>query len=207
MVEQKSGPVEPAVLAIDRSWQKPSETNGGVAVQPAPAARIVRRSSKEIYAGKANRIVIKHHVGRTIAAIEIISPGNKDSRSALRNFVEKTIEFLQKGIHVLVVDVFPPTPRDPHGIHKAIWDEIEEEPFDFPEAKDRVLVSYQAGREKTAYIEPIAVGDLLPDMPLFLTSDMNVMVPLESSYQTAWDLTPPEIQEIVETGVLPNPED
>jgi hypothetical protein len=35
-------------------------------------------------------------------------------------------------MHLLTVDIFPPTPRDPFGIHKAIWDEIVEEPFVFP---------------------------------------------------------------------------
>ncbi len=59
-----------------------------------------------------------------MAVIEILSPGNRDSRAALRNFVEKTIGFLRAGIHVLIVDLFPPTPRDPFGIHKAVWDEI-----------------------------------------------------------------------------------
>ena len=38
-----------------------------------------------------------------------VSPGNKDSRAALRDFVEKTVDCLRKGIHVLIVDLFPPT--------------------------------------------------------------------------------------------------
>jgi hypothetical protein len=40
------------------------------------------------------RIVVKHDLGRIIAVIEIVSPGNKDSRAALRDFVEKTVDFL-----------------------------------------------------------------------------------------------------------------
>ena len=73
--------------------------------------------------------------GRIVAILEIVSPGNKDSRAALRDFIEKTIDFLRAGIHVLIVYLFPPTPRDPFGIHKAIWDEIEEEDFSFPWGK------------------------------------------------------------------------
>jgi hypothetical protein len=61
--------------------------------------------------------------------IEIVSPGNKDSRAAVREFVEETIDFLRAGIHVLMIDLFPPTPRDPYGMHKVIWDEIEEQDF------------------------------------------------------------------------------
>jgi len=168
----------------------------------------VQRSRREIYAGRANRIVIRHHLGRIIAVIEILSPGNKDTRAALRDFVDKTVQFLREGIHVLAIDLFPPTPRDPAGIHKAVWDEIADEPFAFPPGKDRTLVSYEAGDERTAYVEPVAVGDVLPDMPLFLSSrlHLHVPVPLESTYQATWDATPQELRLVVETGVLPEPD-
>ena len=62
---------------------------------------------------RPNRIVVKHHLGRIVAVIEILSPGNKDSRAALRDFAEKAIDFLDQGIHLLLVDLFPPTIRDP----------------------------------------------------------------------------------------------
>jgi hypothetical protein len=135
--------------------------------------------------------------------IEIVSPGIKDSLAALRDFVEKTVDCLRKGIHVLIVDLFPPTPRDPHGIHKVIWDEIVEEEFSFPVGKDLTLVSYKTGGERMAYIEPVTVGDTLPDMPLFLTNDLHVLVPLELTYQATWDATPEELRIAVATGVLP----
>src|SRR5262249_48499997 len=49
------------------------------------------------------------------------------------------------------------------------------------------LVAYQAGSETAAYLEPVAVGDRLSDMPLFLSSDVYISVPLEETYQAAWD--------------------
>jgi len=209
LVEQRSGPREADVLTIEstrKTRRSGSDRGGGAAVAELPAARIVRRSSKEIYAGRANRIVVRHHLGRIVAVIEIISPGNKDSRAALRDFVEKTIDLLRAGIHVLIVDLFPPTPRDPCGIHKAVWDEIEEEDFAFPEGKDRVLVSYETGAQRVAYIEPVAVGDELPDMPLFLTNSLHVKTPLESTYRATWQATPQEMRTAVELGVMPEPD-
>jgi hypothetical protein len=155
---------------------------------------------------RANRILVRHHLGRIVAVIEILSPGNKDIRAALRDFVEKTIDFLRAGIHVLIIDLFPPTPRDPHGIHKVIWDEILEEEFEFPPGEDRILVSYKTGPEQFAYIEPVAVGDPLPDMPLFLTYELHVKVPLEATYQATWDASPEEMRVAVETGVMPEAE-
>ena len=60
--------------------------------------------------------------------MEIVSPGNKISRAALSRFVEKTVEFIEKGVHVLVVDLFPPSSRDPQGIHKAIREKSRSSP-------------------------------------------------------------------------------
>jgi hypothetical protein len=104
---------------------------------------------------------------------------------------------------VLIVDLFPPSPRDPSGLHKVIWDEIEEEEFTFPIGQDRILASYETGGVRAAYIEPVAVGDSLPDMPLFLTNQMHVLTPLEPTYQAAWDASPEEMRVAVETGIMP----
>jgi len=207
LVEQRAGPKESDVLAIESKrrgrWEGES---GGVTTVERPVTRIVRRTTKNLYAARANRIVIKHHLGRIIAVIEIVSPGNKDSRASLRDFVEKTLEFLKAGIHVLIIDLFPPSPRDPLGLHKAIWDEIIEEDFAFPTGKDRILASYETGGEMAAYVEPIAVGDALPDMPLFLKTGRHIKVPLEPTYQATWEASPEELRTAVETGVLPEPE-
>jgi hypothetical protein len=206
LVEQRSGPLETDVLAIEgRSAQVSAgdEQTGAIATQPPPSAQIIRRSTKELYADRANRVVLKHHLGRIIAVIEIVSPGNKSSRSALREFVEKTMEFLKSGVHVLVVDLFPPSPRDPAGIHKLIWDEIEEEDFSFPPGKDRILASYKTDSERVAFLEPIAVGDALPPMTLFLSNRYHIQVPLEPTYCATWDASPAEFRRAVETGELP----
>jgi hypothetical protein len=208
LVEQRSGPREAYVLAIEsRAEARRPEglAPGGLLTLERPAATITYRTTKEIYAGRANRIAIKHHLGRTVAVLEILSPGNKDSRAAVRDFVEKTIDFLRAGVHVSLVDLFPPTPRDPLGMHKLIWDEISDEPFAFPAGKDRLVVSYETGAEKAAYVEPLAVGDVLPDMALFVAEGMHVKVPLERTYQTAWEPCPEALREVVETGILPEP--
>ena len=206
LVEQRYGIREADVLTVEslpRRERRQME-GGGVLTMSPPAAKIVRRSDKEIHAARANRIVVRHHLGRVVAAIEIVSPGNKDSRAALNDFVEKAVDFLQQGIHLLVVDLFPPTPRDPFGLHKAIWDYIDVEPFVFPEGKDRILASYETGDDRAAYVEPVAVGDVLAEMPLFLAPGMHIRVPLEATYRATWDATPEELRVAVETGVLPD---
>jgi Protein of unknown function (DUF4058) len=207
LVEQRSGPLETDVLAVERRTRpQPSALDGGIAVRQRPAARIVRRTDKAAYSERANRVVVKHHLGRIIAVIEIVSPDNKDSRRALRHFVDKTVAFLSEGVHVLIVDLFPPTSRDPFGIHKLIWDEFAEEEFTFPQGKDRILASYESGPEMAAYVEPVTIGDVLPDMPLFLWNEFHVPTPLELTYQAAWDASPEDMRLAVETGVMPEDE-
>jgi hypothetical protein len=209
LVEQRSGPRESDVLALERHGKPPRAgfgSAGGLATTEPPVVRFVARTTKELYAARANRIVIKHHLGRTIAVIEIVSPGNKDSRGAVRDFVEKTIDFLRAGIHVLMIDLFPPTPRDPFGMHKVIWDEIEEKDFTLPDGKDRILASDETGGVRAYYVEPIGVGDILPDMPLFLANSWHVRVPLELTYQATWAASPEDYRVAVETGVMPEPD-
>lgn len=130
--------------------------------------------------------------------IEIVSPGNKSSRTALRSFAEQSMQFLEQGVHLLVVDLFPPSPRDPHGIHKAIWDEIQEEPFELPSNQPLTVAAYFAGVPKTAYVEPVGVGDPLPGLPIFLAEDTYIPAPLEESYLATWHACPQPLRTAVE---------
>jgi hypothetical protein len=155
-----------------------------------PRARVIRSTETGVYVRKADRVTVRHRHGQVVAVVEIVSPGNKGSNSELRAFVEKTSDLIQQGVHLLVIDLFPPTKRDPQGIHKAIWDEFEDEDFAPPADKPLTLASYSAGPIKTAYVEPVAVGDVLPDMPLFLEPELYVPAPLEATYQTTWNVFP-----------------
>ena len=93
---------------------------------------------------------------------------------------------------------FPPTRRDPQGLHKAIWDEFEDDEASFPPDKPLTLAAYSAGAIKTAYVEPVAVGDGLPDMPLFLEPEVYVPVPLEATYRTTWSVFPAALKGLLE---------
>jgi hypothetical protein len=197
-----SGPI-PDVVTLQRRTTQTDRRDpvGGIAVADAPPrARFVSSAQPDAYARKANRIVIRHRLGKVVAVIEVISPGNKSGRNAFRSFVEKTAEILRQGINLLVVDLFPPSPRDPEGIHKAIWDEICEEPFALPPDKPLTVAAYSAGEPKTAYVEPVAVGDPLPDLPIFLDPGTYVPAPLEATYQATWSKCPEAVRDLVETS-------
>ncbi len=190
MVEQQTGGPEPDVITFKLNPPAEASPSGmAVDLQP-PKVRFVSRTESAGYARKANRVTVRHPDGDVVAVLEIVSPGNKESRHAIRTFARKALAFLNAKIHLLIVDLFPPGRRDPQGIHKVIWDQLRDEPFTLPPDKPLTLAAYAAGGEITAYVEPVAVGDPLPDMPVFLTVDRYVPCPLESTYQTAWEEFP-----------------
>ena len=65
-----------------------------------------------------------------------------------------------------------------------------DEPFELPADKPLTLAAYTNGSATTAYVEPVAVGDVLPDMPIFLTPERYVPCPLEATYLTTWGVFP-----------------
>lgn len=202
LVEQRAGGPIADVLTLHLPAGKTVPPNGSstVAVATAPPpSRLVRRKKGEPYAGRANRVTIRHRHGDVVAIIEIVSPGNKSSRNEIRTFVEKAVELLRAKIHLLVIDLFPPGPRDPHGIHKLIWDTFDEEDdFELPPDQPLTLASYDAGEDSTAYVEFAAVGDDLPAMPLFLQPGYYVPTPLESTYRETWATFPAALKGLLE---------
>jgi hypothetical protein len=117
------------------------------------------RSEARQYAAKAKAVAIRHVTNhRIVAMIEVVSPGNKNSQTGLDAFVRKAREALALGVHLLVIDLFPPT--------------------------------YLAGVGAEAFVQFASVGATLPKMPLFLTPDVYVEVPLQPTYDAAFDAMP-----------------
>jgi hypothetical protein len=198
--QQTGGPI-PDVLTLNRRPKSTGirEPAGGLAVATAPPqARFIVELEEDTYARRANRIRIQHRHGVVVAVIEIVSPGNKSSWNALRTFVRKASDLISQGIHLLVVDLFPPSDHDPQGIHKAIWDEFADRPFELPADKQLTVVAYRAVPTKTAYVEPVAVGDDLPGLPIFLTEDEYIPAPLEETYRASWGVFPADFKELLE---------
>jgi hypothetical protein len=69
-----------------------------LAPAPTPSARVVAKVDLVNYANRKNRVVIRHGRGKVVAIIEIVSPGNKDSRNSIRSFVEKAADILNQGV-------------------------------------------------------------------------------------------------------------
>ena len=207
--EQIAGPLGPDVLTL-REPEVPTrvsripfaaaDESSGIAVTAVPPPMRIRADAEmNDYVLKRRTIVIRHASGdHIVALLEIVSPGNKSARHAIESFSEKAVEALYRGYHLLIVDLFPPGPRDPQGIHAVIWAQISDDPFELPAGEPLILVAYAAGLRKEAYIEPTAVGRQLIDMPLFLTPETYVNVPLEATYRAAYRGVPRKWRAVLE---------
>lgn len=164
-----------------------SSTDGLSSVATAPPkVQFTSEFNADPYARLRKSIAIRQEDDRIVALIEIISPGNKSSRHGIQAFVRKVVGAIDNGIHVLVVDLFPPGPRDPNGIHPVILSEFRDESYTPPPERPLTLVAYQAGATGRAYVQPAAVGEPFPAMPLFLSPGFYINVPLESTYLAAF---------------------
>jgi hypothetical protein len=178
---------------------QPGKGTVGTVLQARPQARFTAETDAEFYRRKKSSIAVRHVTGdRVVAMVEVLSPGNKASRHALRAFVDKACELLGHCIHLLIIDPFPPGPRDPSGVYAANWAEVQDNPFALPADKPLTLVAYECDRATRAFIEPVAVGDPLPHMPLFLVPNGCVKVPLEATCQTAFAVMPRNWHRVLE---------
>ncbi len=197
LAEQLATGMGPDVLTLCKPGTgSPAKTDpisqGGIAVaESPPKARFHARHEADLYARKARTVVIRHSSRhQIIAMIEIVSPGNKNSQTDLAAFIQKAQRALLAGIHLLIVDLFPSNARAPHGIHRAIWGEGREGDFALPADKPLTCVSYIGGPGPEVFLDPVAIGDELPDMPLFLSPESYVLAPLEETYLSAWEAVP-----------------
>ena len=210
--EQIAGGLGPDVLTLRTPGSNGTSPtaglpDGGVALAVAPPrVRIRMRADANRYAAKAKGVTIRHVSNHQIVAMaEVISPGNKNNQNGLNSFVRKAQEALAAGIHLLLVELFPPSSRDPQGILRAVWGDDCGDDYALPQDKPLMCVSYIGGAGAEAFAEPVAVGDALPTMPLFLTPDVYVDVPLEATYQSAWEGMPAFWRDVL-TGAPRPPE-
>lgn len=156
--------------------------------------------------GERRTLAIRHVSGnRIVALVEIVSPANKDRRAHVEEFIDKAEIALLHGIHLLLVDLFPPGTHDPHGMHGALWERFDDEPYLLLPGEPLTLASYVAGPCPEAYVEHLAVGSPLAEMPLFLNPDRYVNIPLEATYAVAYRGLPAFVREGLEGRRQPPP--
>jgi hypothetical protein len=210
MAEQHAGKTIADVLTLHASEAPrgpltlplpPAPDTGGLAVAEAPPRTRRKHTVEPAALARRRSLAVRHVSGhRLVALLEIVSPANKDRPEHVEEFTTKVLSALDVGVHVLLVDLFPPGPRDPDGLHGILLRQLEnsDEDYDLPDAEPLTLASYASGPRVEIYLEHVAVGAGLPEMPLFLRPDRYVNVPLEPTYQAAYRGLPAFWREVLE---------
>lgn len=159
----------------------PRNRDAGTATYREPDAEVAMATLEEDLTVQVERN------GRLVAAVELISPRNKDRPSAREYCATRYLSYLRGGIHLLLVDVH----RRPIG-------------FSFPQLMAAELgtelpappapcgVVYRVGESRppdgrllAVWAEPLTVGQPLPAVSLPLTVHLAVPVDLERTYSAA----------------------
>lgn len=207
LAEQVSGGAVPDVLTLHGGEplspaSDPDGTDGpGVAVAEAPprVSLTAEGSEAALLGVRRRRIAIRHVTGdRVVAFVEVISPGNLSSRLAAEAFVEKAIDALKAGVHLLALELVPPTGVVPAGVCGLVFEWAIGRPYDPPIDRPLTLASFASSETITAYVEPTTVGRKLVEMPLFLAPGRYVNVPLEETYGAAYSSLPERWRTVIE---------
>lgn len=207
LAEQIAGDVVPDVLTLQASTSGVQQNlSGSVAVEEVLPQVAIIADGDEIdeYARRQQTLVIRHSTDDAVVALtEIVSRGNKQSTMLLQIFVNKALSALYSGIHLLIIDLFPPGRHNAQGIHAALWKQLQSESYRGTPGKPLTLAAYEAKVVPRAYVQPISPGSILPDMPLFIAPGRYVNVPLERTYMQAYGSVPKRWRAVIEGREAP----
>jgi len=182
----------------------PEEVSGTSATAVASLPRTSIHELIEVDLSDLRRSIAIRHVSthRIVALIEIVSSANKDRVERLQSFLDKTLQAMGNGVHVLIVDLLAPGKHDPQGMHEAIRAAVSSAtPVKSPTPRASTLASYLSQRTCfEAFVEHPHLGQPLPPMPVFLDRVRFVNVPLEETYLRAWEGMPAYWQNVIANG-------
>jgi hypothetical protein len=171
--------------------EPPPGGNGGVAIAawapPQPTLTLeTDLADQDEY---QVRIYDARHGRRLVAAIEIISPSNKDRPESRRAFVAKAAALLGRGVCVSLVDVV--TIR-PSSLYAELLELIGGSDPILRAASPAVYAVTARGRRRAGrrvlldtWFYPMEPGRPLPTLPIWLDDDLGVSLDLEASYEEA----------------------
>ena len=122
---------------------------------------------------------------RLVAAIEIVSPGNKDRPENRRAFVSKCESLLHQGVYVLIVDLVTIRTANLYcELAKHIGGTVSD-------VQDPIYAAGVRSRRRgerwrvEAWPHELVIGKPLPTLPLWLGEDRGISLDLETSYEGA----------------------
>lgn len=125
---------------------------------------------------------------KLVAAIELVSPGNKDRPAERRAFATKCASYLCQGISVIIVDIVTNRRANLHNEVLRIMEAADA--LQMPPESSLYAVAYRPlrrgkGDAIDVWRSPLALGQPLPTLPLGLRADLVIPVDFEAAYAEA----------------------
>jgi Protein of unknown function (DUF4058) len=184
-------------LTVDSGYGKPdvSVRQWGVNPSTEPATSGTGVLEPDLEASVPIRLAPQRaiHVdfhGQLIAALELVSPRNKDRADAKETYANRYLGYLNLGVHLMLVDVLP-RPKGfsfSDAITNALGMELSPLPPPFAAAYrvgEIVPVGDDMGSLVGLWRRSLQVGELLPNLPLPLSIHQAVVIDLEETYRRA----------------------
>jgi hypothetical protein len=161
--------------------------NSGVAMLAPPAPTLTMETDWPDQDEYEVRVYDERHGRRLVAAIELVSPGNKDRLDSRRAFVAKVAALLQDDVCVTLVDLV--TIRQ-FNLYGDVLELIGRPDLAAGVQDTFLYAATLRGRKRLrqrplldAWFYPMILGQPLPPLPIWLDVDLRVMLELEASYE------------------------
>jgi hypothetical protein len=186
------GRVEVDVATLERDDARPRGENGPVATVAAPtwAPPVPAATIPSVFPDEFEVQVFGMSGGATlVAAIELVSPGNKDRPESRRAFAIKCAAYLQRGVGLVVVDVVTDRLSNLHDELIALLQQPDQ--FRFAGTPPLYVVAYRPARREPGgdqidlWPTALTVGSTLPLVPLALRGGPTLPLDLEKAYAEA----------------------
>jgi hypothetical protein len=181
--------IDVATFESAASALAPPDGSGGAVAVEAWAPPVASLIMPAVFPDEIEVQVFQTAGGATlVAAIELISPGNKDRPEARRGFTAKCASYLQQGIGLVIVDIVTSRPGN---LHDELIRLLEQpNSFQFSEETSMYAAAYRpsrqpAGDQTEIWLASLGLGQALPTLPLALRGVATVPLDLESTYSTA----------------------
>lgn len=137
-------------------------------------------------------VQVREETGRRlVAAVELVSPANKDRATHRRDFAIKCASYLRQHISVIVVDVVTERRDNLHGELMQLLslpaELLEAGAFPLYAVAYRLRIQEEKQRLEL-WPEELRIGTMLPTLPLWIGEDEAVPLDLEASYIAACEL-------------------
>ncbi|MHB1425479.1 MAG: DUF4058 family protein [Gemmataceae bacterium] len=181
--------VEVDIAALEESRNTPQGTGTATALAPAWAPPKTSLILPIVFPDDIEVQVFSTTTGAVlVAAIELVSPGNKDRPETRQAFAAKCVSYLTRGIGLIVVDIVTNRLANLHNEVMVLFGRGE--PFLMTPASATYAVAYRPSRQPSGdqielWPTPLTLGQPLPVLPLALLNAAVVPVDLETTYKEA----------------------